>query len=292
MIPKRSFILLFTMIYFLATSAWVQSQPAGWKSLHMNVWPAAYSSDTGMFHFVVVGDRTGHHRDSVFYRALHQINLLQPEFVTGVGDIIEGYSEDPAVIDEEWKGMETMTSELSMPFYFVPGNHDYSNEVQAKAWAAHFGPSYSHFIRHNVLFLFLNTEEMLGGSGKGAIGEPQYEYVRDVLEKTDNVRWTFVFMHQPLWHEENTGYWADIKSLLSSRRYTIFAGHEHHYQVADWENGKAVIMATTGGFSELKGLEEGEFDHIMWVTFSGGEPVFLNLMLDGIYGLDVHDAGE
>src|SRR6187397_2205621 len=56
-----------------------------WTSLKPNV-------GNDQFQFVVVSDRTGGRRDKIFSRAVQQINLLQPEFVVTVGDLIDGYS--------------------------------------------------------------------------------------------------------------------------------------------------------------------------------------------------------
>ncbi|MFY7951910.1 MAG: hypothetical protein ACOVT5_05340, partial [Armatimonadaceae bacterium] len=42
------------------------------------------------FQFAVVADRTGGHRRGVFSKAVQQINLMHPEFVMSVGDLIEG----------------------------------------------------------------------------------------------------------------------------------------------------------------------------------------------------------
>jgi len=47
-----------------------------------------WSSD--QFQFAVVADRTGGHRRGVFSKAVQQINLMHPEFVMSVGDLIEG----------------------------------------------------------------------------------------------------------------------------------------------------------------------------------------------------------
>ena len=47
------------------------------------------------FRFAFVTDRTGGARPGVFERAVTQLNLLQPEFVVSVGDLIEG-SDKPA----------------------------------------------------------------------------------------------------------------------------------------------------------------------------------------------------
>ena len=55
------------------------------------------------FQFVVIGDRTGGaNLLETFKLAMGQINLLQPEFVINVGDVIEGYSEDKAELNAEW----------------------------------------------------------------------------------------------------------------------------------------------------------------------------------------------
>ena len=49
------------------------------------------------FQFAVIGDRTGGaDPGGIFNRAMDQLNLLQPEFVINVGDLVEGYTDDPA----------------------------------------------------------------------------------------------------------------------------------------------------------------------------------------------------
>jgi len=44
------------------------------------------------FQFAIVADRTGGHRPGVFADAVEKLNLLKPEFVMSIGDLIEGYS--------------------------------------------------------------------------------------------------------------------------------------------------------------------------------------------------------
>ena len=65
------------------------------------------------FQFAVIGDRTGgaNVRDT-FEMAMDQLNLLQPEFVINVGDIIEDYTEDKDELDEMWEEAEGMTGKL------------------------------------------------------------------------------------------------------------------------------------------------------------------------------------
>src|SRR4051794_34417772 len=66
-----------------------------WTNLKLN-------ADADQFQFAVVSDRTGGHREKVFSRAVHQVNLLQPSFVMSVGDLIEGYSQKEDVVKDQW----------------------------------------------------------------------------------------------------------------------------------------------------------------------------------------------
>lgn len=111
------------------------------------------------FRFAVIGDRTGQHRPGVFEDALRKVNQLRPDFVINIGDLIEGNSENLSQIDAEWKEVEGTTAGLDMPFFYVPGNHDLTNEVQLKEWRKRIGADYYNFTYKNVLFLVLNTED-------------------------------------------------------------------------------------------------------------------------------------
>jgi hypothetical protein len=123
-----------------------------WTHLRLNDAPET-------FHFVVVSDRTGGHRPRIFSQAVEQINMLQPAFVVSVGDLINGYSKDPAVLAREWKELQGYTHKLQMPFFYVPGNHDVSNPGQAEVWKERFGRRYYHFLSKDVLFLAINTDD-------------------------------------------------------------------------------------------------------------------------------------
>src|SRR3954447_24555687 len=80
-----------------------------WTHLRLN-------NDPADFQFALVSDRTGGHRPQVFARAVEQLNLLQPEFVLSVGDLIEGYSEDRAKVEGEWREFQGYVNKLQMPF--------------------------------------------------------------------------------------------------------------------------------------------------------------------------------
>jgi hypothetical protein len=165
-----------------------------------------------------------------------------------------------------------------MPFFFVPGNHDITNPAMAEKWCGRFGRTYYHFVYAKVLFLCLNTED----TGKGVISPAQVSYVKRVLAKNRGVRWTLVFMHQPLWRSEGNDGWQQVERLLAARKYTVFAGHEHRYS-RHVRNGRTLfVLGTTGGANSGRGAALGELDHIVWVTMCDDGPRIANIALDGI----------
>jgi len=248
------------------------------------------NNDPEQFHFAVVTDRTGGHRPGVFEDGVEKLNLLQPEFVMSVGDLIEGYTEDMNTLTAEWQEFDAFVNALEMPFFYVPGNHDITNEVMEKLWIEKFGATYYHFVYKDVLFLCLNSEDQKRGAGRGTISDAQYEFVKKTLADHPDVKWTLVFMHQPLWVQENTERWPDVEALLSDRKHNVFAGHYHNYIAADRNNGKYIMLATTGGGSALRGPQLGEFDHFMWITMKPTGPLIANVALNGVFDEDLFTA--
>lgn len=272
------------------------------------------------FHFVVVSDRTGGHRPGVWQQAMDKIDLMQPAFVVSVGDLIEGYTDDHAQLDEQWDEIDRMVRTVDAPFFYVSGNHDYSNEVMADVWAERLGPSYYSFRYKDALFVILNSQlfDREGIEGHGQRGgdwaseqAAQLAWLEGTLKAGEDARWTFLFMHRPFWsepwkrpprgealpatgpwerHEENPPEWKSVEAMLGDRPYTFFAGHEHTY---DYEQSSGaphqhrITLATTGGVSDLRGPAYGSFDHFAWITMTEDRPVIANLLLDGVLPADL-----
>jgi len=244
------------------------------------------------FQFAIVTDRTGGHRPGVFMDGVRKLNLLQPEFVMSVGDLIEGYTEDMNTLEAEWAEFDAFVDSLEMPFFYVPGNHDITNEVMEKLWLERFGATYYHFVYQDVLFLCLNSEDQKRGAGRGTISDEQYEYIKKTLGENAGVKWTLIFLHQPLWTQNETERWKDVEALLNTRNHNVFAGHYHHYIAEDRNNGKYIMLATTGGGSALRGPQLGEFDHFMWVTMKETGPIIANVALNGVFDEDLFTANS
>lgn len=126
-----------------------------------------FKSDSNEFHFAIVADNSGSARPGVLPAAIQMVNLLQPEFVACLGDLVEGYADasgrpaDEQTYRDWWKEVDGWLAQLDMPFFFLPGNHDLNNPASLAVWRERHGGKreYYHFVYKNVLFLMINTED-------------------------------------------------------------------------------------------------------------------------------------
>lgn len=253
-----------------------------WSNLDLN-------NGSEDFQFAIVTDRTGGHRPGIFSDAVDKLNMLQPEFVVSVGDLIEGGSKDPGMWALEWSEFQTRIDRLEMPFFYCAGNHDISNIPMSDEWKRKFGRSYYSFVYRNVLFLVLNSEDLPEKGKAYQIGTAQQKWAIEVIDRHRDARWTFLFIHKPTW--TYTGKdddparlgWQSIEDALAGRQYTVFAGHKHKYTRYLKDGREYYMLATTGGSSKLEeGIAGGRFDHFVWVTMKKDGPVIANILLDGV----------
>lgn len=285
--------------------------------------PQNFQNDPDEFQFVIIGDRTGGaNAEGTFNLAMSQINLLQPEFVINVGDIIEGYSDVKEELHAEWDEFDTMLEKLNMPFFRVPGNHDISNPTAQEVWLERHGATYYHFVYKDVLFMVLDSEDnsrpppppgikeslalysrlqvedpakaqellaefMADSAVVAGLSKPvefrqhQLDWIKTTLASHPDVRWTFLFQHEPAWENPSESYKA-IEEMLEDRQYTYFAGHLHYYDYDNFDGPEHITMGPAGASFHHDG--PGNVDHIMWVTVTDDGPEFGNVALKGIFG--------
>jgi hypothetical protein len=250
-----------------------------WTSLKLN-------NDSDQFTFAVVSDRTGGHRDKVFSQAVARVNLLQPQFVMSVGDLIEGYTTKEETITTQWNEFDGYVKKFEMPFFYTPGNHDLTNKTQVTKWGERYGKRYFSFTYKGALFMSLCSENP---PDMGTIDKEQNEWVAKTLKANNDAKWTFVFLHKPIWTAKDLDKngWGQVEKSLAGRKYTVFCGHVHHYVRFERNGMEYYQLATTGGGSRLRGVEYGEFDHVAWVTVKKDKPLIANIMLDGILPSDL-----
>jgi len=255
-----------------------------------------FANDPESFQFAIIADLTAGLRPGVFESAVEKLNLMQPEFVMCVGDLIQGGITDVAELERQWDEFEGWISNLQAPFFYLPGNHDIGNEAMARVWEKRHGPGYYHFTYRNVLFLVANTDD----PPLRSISKEQIAYFKDVLQENHDVRWTLVFLHRPTWLADYSGKTPAnselFEALLAGRPHTVFAGHDHKYSKSVRYGYDYYVLSTTGaqgrgekyvtsrGNNSMKllGMDKGEFDHLIWVTMTEEGPVVANLLLDGI----------
>jgi len=273
MINRILLILLFVHTGLIMTSA--QQKVASSDKPLIN--------EESVFRFAIMGDRTGGMRPGIFANAAEKANLMQPEFVLSVGDLIDGYTTEPEVWNRQWEEFDAIINTLDMRFYYVPGNHDISNDLLKEAWKQRHGDPYYTFVYKDVLFVALHTEDRKGGG----LGEKQIEVIRKQIQKNDDVRWTLVFMHRPIWSYGNQAGYEEIEDALNGRNYSVFSGHHHHYEYQKRNGMDHYVLATSGGGSYLRGVEFGEFDHITWVTMKNDGPNVAHIEFDHIHDKNI-----
>ena len=290
-----------------ATAIHAESGPNPWTHLEFDADPADFS-------FAIVTDLQGGYRAGVFEAAVDRLNWMRPEFVLSVGDLISGYTEDRVEIQSQWDWFDDLAGGIDAPFFYTPGNHDFSNEVMAGVWRERHGRDYYHFLYRDVLFLILNTEEppieespesraffaefrklletdraaavaMLAEAVDGTvpgihISDEQVAYFENVISSYTDTRWTILLMHKPAFQGDGDPGYNRIAAALGGRPYTSFAGHVHNYRRFEMGPRVHYRLGTTGGGTIP--LSIGNMDHIVWVTMSEHGPVLANLLLDGV----------
>ena len=130
------------------------------------------------------------------------------------------------------------------------------------------------------------AQEAFGHAAKVEFPEEQRAWFKKVLDENSDVRWTFVFMHEPVWDNPSDSFKA-IDQSIQGRDYTFFAGHTHYYDY-DLINGHEYITVASAG-AAFTHDGPGNVDHLTWVTMTEDGPEIAAVALKGIFdrkGLD------
>jgi len=263
--------------------------------------------------FALFGDLTGGERDRIFEIGIAQLNLLKPELIVNVGDLIDGDYQQESDLHQQWDYFDERAAKAKAPVFYVGGNHDLTNETLWQVWDDRYGRRYYHFVYKNTLFLILDTEDNtpkriqeiatarsramdsvaqfgweildqtlyhnMPEQISGNIGEEQAAYFETVIAANPDVLHTFIFVHKAPWKNEDPEF-VRIEQALSKQPYTLFNGHKHAFD-HELRNGRDYIrLATTGGvFLPDNGRSA---DHVTLVTVNREEATIAHLLMAGI----------
>jgi len=186
--------------------------------------------------FVVVSDTNPeflNQKDfSHFAKIIEQINVLKPDLVINLGDLIYGYglrSTRP-----QWERYLEIIGRIEAPYYQIPGNHDIFNGRARQVYLEFFKKTYLSFDSGQCHFVLLdNLEDGVWGK----IGPEQLAWLEEDLKRPS---WdqAFVFLHVPVWDMQARNvklewreFWFEKihPLLLTGRVKAVFAGHNHRF---------------------------------------------------------------
>lgn len=242
---------------------------------------AAFAGPEPQFTFAVVGDRTDDADEAVFEQILSEVSQLNPSLMVSVGDLIQGYTSDSALVEGEWNEILDLLDATGVEYHFTVGNHDIFDGQSAAIYRKRFGAPDKYFRFMDHVFV---TLDLSAYGTAAAIPPAKIEWLTRVLEVSKKSKGIFVFYHKPFWCEDFS---AGRENLLHNifKNYpvkAVFTGHYHRY-FHDVRDGIQYFgVASSGGVLPPGGRDRGAFYAYMLARVRG-ESLSVQVLEPGLF---------
>ncbi len=221
-----------------------------------------------VFSFAVFADN----KNSVktFKKLINKVNNDNVLFAIDVGDLVYDGNKN------KFKFFLDQVKSFKVPFLTVIGNHELKENGLANYYRIFGRPYYSFNIGNNFFIVLDDANEK-------NIDAWQMVWLKDQLEKSQNFKNRFVFMHVPLYDPrspkekhvfnislKNSSQAKLLNDLFDKYKVTmLFCSHLHGYYQGRWQ--KTPYIITGGAGAELSGTDKKHyFYHYIKVVVNNG----------------------
>jgi hypothetical protein len=207
------------------------------------------------------------------HAAVEDLNIVRPDAVFTVGDMVQGYTRSTSTWDAEVDEYQRGVAPLAARFYPTPGNHDVISGTRtpgdatfAAKYRERFGPLWYSVELDLATAIILFSDEGLGDS-KMNITETQLSWIAGALDAAaKRGKPIFLLMHRPMWRYPSVKWQERVQPLLEKAGAdAVIAGHFHAMQRdADVNGVQYHIVGTCGGMIDQHPLA-GQLQHLTFV---------------------------
>ncbi len=188
---------------------------------------------------------------------------LAPKFTVHLGDLTHPVPS-MAAYSTAVEDFRKIITELKMPLYLVPGNHDVGDkpvdwapagvvrERFLAAWSRNFGSHYQSFSHGGVKFILLNAQIINSGL---ELEHQQRTWLESTLKTADGERIMLLLHYPPYIYTEDEAENYDNLAITGrtwlldlSEKYNVealFAGHVHHFWYNRYKSMDCYLLPST-----------------------------------------------